>query len=443
MLDLTNRSDRDPEDIRALDVETYDAQEVAAIDRLPIRIIQAFFPEMFAAVGYPARVQRAGQLWRFIDVMHETRTRFNMDEILHGLTNHEFELFQQVTRIVDRHATQAYGRHAHATAALLRAIHVLRLIKLVTGDERPAVLEIGPGCGYLAMLLVMEGYPYIGTDVAQAFYLYQNRMLSQVAKNLRELVEEDADLLSLDTPKPGTAIHIPWWKWVTLTPEKVTLSAGIMTSNHCLCEMHPNSVAYLAMMARRILSNHPGGGKFVFEGWGYDLLHSQHSVLAKFVEHGFRLCHNEDTVSAMALADHVAGWRVYGSRAVLSIMRIPIVPIEENKVIDTLNRRPRLKRSLSAAINRFPRLKRFLVRRISPALAPAEASAARGNADLRVAAFKSSNPLSQRLSQGRRAVIAQADIRLPEVEGFLRSHFADRVPQQPDEIFFQLIGTKS
>jgi hypothetical protein len=427
---------------KVLDVETYDAAESAAADRFPMRINQAFLPEMFAAVGYLARVRRADQLWRFIDAMHETRTRSNMEYVLRGLTTREFELFQDVTSMVDRHASQAYGRRAHATSALLRAIHVLRLIKLVTGDERPAVLEVGPGCGYLAMLLVMEGYPYIGTDVAQAFYLYQNRMLSQVAKDVKELVEDDADIMSLETPKPGTAVHIPWWKWVTLAPDKVKLSAGIMTSNHCLCEMHPNSMAYLAMISRRILSNHPGGGQFVFDGWGYDLLHSQHAVLAKFAQHGFRLCHNEDTVSAMALADHVKGWRVYGSRPILSMMHVPIIAIEENKVIDALSRRPQLRASLSAAISRFPRLKQLLLRQISPALAPAEVAAARGTANARVADFRSSNPLSQRLSKGRRAIMAQANLQLPEVEGFLRSYFGGAVPQQPDEVFFGLIGTK-
>ena len=53
---------------------------------------------MFASVGYPARVERIDQLWRYIDVMHETRTTYNMDRLLHGLTEHEFVLFKKVTK---------------------------------------------------------------------------------------------------------------------------------------------------------------------------------------------------------------------------------------------------------------------------------------------------------------------------------------------------------
>src|SRR3569833_377888 len=285
-----------------LSVEAYNAAEAAASDRFPIRVNQAFFPEMFASVGYPMRVEHLDQLWRYIDVMQEDRADYNVNELLHGLTPREFELFKHVTRIVDEHALKHFGRRAHATSALTRALHVLRLIKLATGDERPAVLEIGPGCGYLGMLLVLEGYPYIATDVTQAFYLYQNQMLSHVAGELRELAVENGDILSIEAPKPGTAIHIPWWKWVTLAPDAIKLSAGIMTSNHCLCEMHPSSMGYLAAVSSRILARHPGGGKFVFDEWGYNLLHSEHSIVEKFTEHGFRLCHNEVAVSAMALA---------------------------------------------------------------------------------------------------------------------------------------------
>jgi len=431
---------------KPLDVETYNAAEAAAADRFPIRVNQAFFPEMFASVGYPARVERADQLWRYIDVMHETRTTYNMDYLLHGLTTREFELFKDVTKLVDRHAATNFGRRAHATSALLRALHVLRLIKLVTGDERPAVLEIGPGCGYLGMLLVMEGYPYISTDVAQAFYLYQNRMLLQVAKDLKELVIDDGDILTIETPKSGTAIHIPWWKWVTLTPDKIKLSAGIMTCNHCLCEMHPSSMGYLAAASSRILANDPGGGKFVFDSWGFDLLHGEDTILAKFSEYGFRLCHNENAVSAMALAENVKGWPVYGSTPTVSIMNIQLVrSAQTSEVVDAINKRPKLKRVLRSVVNRVPGLKQRLMRRVYPHIAAPAATIGGGSAasvTSRIPDFKAANPLSRQLTEGRKSVAGQASIKLPEIQSFLKSYFDGQVPQHPDEVFFDLIGTK-
>ena len=431
---------------KLLDVESYNSAEAAAADLFPIRVNQAFFPEMFASVGYPARVERLDQLWRYIDVMHETRTTYNLDQLLHGLTAREFELFKEVTKIVDKHATEQYGRRAHATSALLRALHVLRLIKIVTGDERPAVLEVGPGCGYLGMLLVMEGYPYMSTDVAQAFYLYQSHMLSHVAKDLKELAIEDGDILSLKTPKPGTAIHIPWWKWVTLTPEKISLSAGIMTSNHCLCEMHPSSVGYLAAVSSRILANHPIGGKFIFDSWGYDLLHGEYTVLAKFSEHGFRLCHNETAVSAMALADFTKEWPVYGGISQISVMNVPIIPaIHTSEIVNTINQTLKLKNILLPVINRMPRIKQLLIRLLYPHRAQisgvVSTSASSIPASSRVPDYKAANPLSRRLTDGRKTVAKQATFQLPEIEAFLKSHFNEKIPADPDEVFFSITKT--
>lgn len=411
-----------------LDVATYDTAEMAAADRFSNRIVQAFSPEMFQAVGYPMRVKRADQLWRYIDVMHETRTHHNIEFLLQGMTPEEFDLYKRVVKIVDEHASRNFNMRAHPTAALLRAIHVLRLIKIATGDARPAVLEVGPGCGYLAMLLVMEGYPYIGTEVVQAFYIYQSHMLSHVATNLRELAAEDGDISTLEQPQPGTAIHIPWWKWITLTPEKISVSAGIMTSNHVLCEMHPSSMAYMAVAGRHMLSRHEGGGKFVFENWGYDLLHSPKFVAAKFAEHGWRVCHDEYAMSAMVLSEDVNRW--LGK----SLQRQSPSGGQQSKREAW---RPAARRRVIAMLDAVPPLKRLAVvgyRQLSKLRMQAPVSVIKGPGGV--------HPLSKQLVEGRAAVIARTTIREPQLQAFLHSHFGGKVPQLPDEAFFDLIGTR-
>src|SRR5258708_13049038 len=115
-----------------LDVAAYDAAESAAADGYSNRIVQAFYPEMFATLGYPSRVTRRDQLWRYVDVMHETRTRYNIDELLKGLTSEEFELFKRVTRIVDSHAAEHFVLRAHASPALFPPIPPPRPIKITT-----------------------------------------------------------------------------------------------------------------------------------------------------------------------------------------------------------------------------------------------------------------------------------------------------------------------
>lgn len=410
-----------------LDVATYDTAEIAAVDRYSNRIVQAFYPEMFQTLGYPMRVKHTDQLWRYIDVMHETRTHHNIEFLLQGMTAEEFELYKRVVKTVDEHAKANFKMRAHPTAALLRAIHVLRLIKIVTGEARPAVLEVGPGCGYLAMLLVMEGYPYIGTEVVQAFYLYQSHMLSHVATNLRELAADDGDILTVEQPKPGTAVHIPWWKWITLTPQKINLSAGIMTSNHVMCEMQPSSMAYMAVAGRQMLSRHPGGGKFVFENWGYDLLHSPKVVADKFAEHGLVVCHDEYAMSAMVLSEEIDRWlgRQRGEEGSTA-----------KPGADAGNWRA-IRRRVGAALDTVPPLKRLAVVTYGQLLKfrmQGPASVVKGP--------DGAHPLSKQLTEGKAAVIAEATIHEPQIQAFLMSYFGGTVPQLPDEAFFALIGTR-
>lgn len=414
-----------------LDVDTYDAAEAAASGRFPNRIVQAFYPEMFQTLGYPMRVKSADQLWRYIDVMHETRTHFNMEVLLKGLTTEEFELYKRVVKIVDQHASKQFGIRAHPTPALLRAIHALRLIKIVTGDARPTVLEVGPGCGYLAMLLVMEGYPYIGTDVVQAFYLYQNHMLSHVATDLRELATEDGDILTVAQPKPGTAIHIPWWKWITLSPERIKLAAGIMTCNHALCEMHTHSMVYLAVVGRRMLSNFPGGGKFIFENWGYDLLHSPKTVADKFAENGLRVCHDEFAMSAMVLSEEIDQWR--GTPQPQPQAKAAAAA----KRSEAADRWQIVRRRVGALLGTVPPLKRAAVvayRQLAELNMQGPATVVKGP--------DGAHSLSKRLREGLAAVIARTTIRETDVEAFLVSYFDGKVPRLPDEVFLDIIGAR-
>lgn len=409
-----------------LDISTYDAAENAAVDRFSNRVVQAFYPDLFATVGYPMRVKRADQLWRYIDVMHETQGDRMIGEVLQGMTADEFELYKHVTKIVDQHGTEHFGMRAHATAALLRGIHALRLIKIATGDARPTVLEVGPGCGYLATLLVMEGYPYIGTDVSQAFYLYQNHMLSHVATSLRELAAEEADILTVEQPKPATAIHIPWWKWFTLTPEKIKLAAGIMTSNHVLCEMHPSSAAYMAVVGHRMLSNPPGGGKFVFDNWGSPLLRSPRSVATKFAEHGLQLCHDEHAMSAMVLQDEVDRW--VGKTAAVHQQSPDFRPEQPRR-----SGWSRVRRGIGRALDVAPPAKRLAVRAYEVFMAPPASATS-----LVVQTPAGAHSLSKQLTEGRAAVIAQATIHKAELRAFLTSYFGGAIPQLPDDVFFEL-----
>jgi hypothetical protein len=63
----------------------------------------------------------------------QTRTQYNVEVLLQGPSTEAIELPKRVTRVVDEHA----GKHFDVLRAHAAAV----------------VLEVRPGCGYLAMLL--------------------------------------------------------------------------------------------------------------------------------------------------------------------------------------------------------------------------------------------------------------------------------------------------
>ena len=97
------------------------------------------------------------------------------------------------------------------------------------------VLEIGPGSGYLGMLLANDGHQYFAMDAAQAFYLYQKKLWS-------DIYGADYFDYSESSSRPSTAkvTHIPWWQFANLSipiPD-----VDVVTINHALTEMHPQAV---------------------------------------------------------------------------------------------------------------------------------------------------------------------------------------------------------
>jgi hypothetical protein len=242
-----------------LNIAEYDEAEAAAVDRLPNLVIQAFQPEIFALHRYAGRVAHEGQLWRFADAMQEGRKEYNWGLLGGGLTEDEFDKFQHITACVDHLAGEMFSRKMQVTTTLLRAIYQARLVERFDPET---VLEIGPGSGYLGLLLMMSERQYVAVDSCQAFYLWQSLLWKIMAQ------------------KPQA--HLTWWDWADYEIKDVDL----ITANHVLCEMHPNAVAFLGYRAQRVPN-------LVFDGWGWNVANPESGVAGKLSEFGFTLLVNE------------------------------------------------------------------------------------------------------------------------------------------------------
>ncbi|MBI3853372.1 MAG: hypothetical protein HY298_24255 [Verrucomicrobia bacterium] len=283
-----------------LTVEEYNIKESAAVAALPNRVVEMVSPVMFSSEGYPTRLRSDSELWKYLDVMHETRFERDFATLFGGgITEQEFALLRRVAQLACEFSNASFGRNLTTRGSLLRALNVYRHINDIFGGSPARVCEIGPGSGYLGCLFIQNGWSYAASDITQAFYLMQNHLWNFASGGrIKELVtdaEWDGTLL------PKQPVHIPWWEFYRLL-DKGTPAADVVTCNHALAEMHPNSMAFVLRVAHEMLRG-KGLKAFVFEGWGFEKFVPRSTITKEFYRSGFRLVHNDDQITVFAPRD--------------------------------------------------------------------------------------------------------------------------------------------
>ena len=216
-------------------VDKYNQAERAGRATVSNRAIESFSLELWNTVGYPFKVDSESELWRYHDVMQEGRFKENL-RLIGSYSEHEFDLVtrsaKQILGFSERHLPiRNSGKHA-----LTRSLYQYQLLMKNRPHDGPLrILEIGPGSGYLGLLLANDGHQYFVMDAAQAFYLYQKKLWS-------DIYGTDYFDYSESSSRPDTAkiTHIPWWQFANLSipiPD-----VDVVTINHALAEMHPQAV---------------------------------------------------------------------------------------------------------------------------------------------------------------------------------------------------------
>ena len=289
-----------------LRIEEYDRAELEAIDRLPNRIIEASRAEVFQSTSYPTRAYKTQGLLRFVDVMQEARFDKTFNTMIGPLADDEFALFDHISCTVAELTETVYGQRRIALNALLRALNVFRHIRLLYPEGNATILEMGPGSGYLGALLLLTGYRYISTDIAQGFYIYQSNLFEKLVGDRHyELALDDQPLGALlRSAAPGTSIHLPYWKFLTLFREQLDFSFDLVTANHMLAEMTDWSRKYALRLLRTLLEQSPHQPAWIFEGWGSGNLTTAAFVNYQFSLYGYSCCHSDDLITVQTLSGH-------------------------------------------------------------------------------------------------------------------------------------------
>ena len=260
-------------------VEKYNQAEREGRSTVSNRAIEAFGLEVFGTLGYPFKVNDESELWRYHDVMQEGRFDRNL-RLISNYTDHEFELITRTAKQILSFSERNFLIRNSGKHALTRSLYQYQLIMKNRPHDGPLkILEIGPGSGYLGLLLANAGHQYFAMDAAQAFYLYQKKLWSDIYGSDYFDYSE-----SSSRPENAKVTHIPWWRFANIAiplPE-----VDIVTINHALAEMHENAVK--TIFARLYAIWGDNDKKLVIaESLGYDYFKRKNIMFTNICKLGF------------------------------------------------------------------------------------------------------------------------------------------------------------
>jgi len=259
-------------------VTRYNEAELHGRATVSNRAIEAFALEVFSTLGYPFRIGAETELWRYHDVMQEGRFEQNLRLIRNS--EHDFDLVRKTAKQILDFSEHCLPFRSCGKHALTRSLYQYQLIiKNRPHDGKFKILEIGPGSGYLGILLANDGHEYFAMDAAQAFYLYQKKIWSHIFQTDYFDYSESAS-----RPTNPRITHLPWWRFAD---HSVALpEIDIVTVNHALAEMHENAVKLIFSRLYRLWGDNPR--RIVLaESLGYDYFKRKAKMFASIQELGF------------------------------------------------------------------------------------------------------------------------------------------------------------
>jgi hypothetical protein len=255
-------------------IRQYDDAELEGRTRVPNWAISAFSLEVFESIGYPHRIRLARELWRYHDVMQDNRLDWNLSLIGTSMDS-ETELIHRSAMAIANFSLGHFGFASAGVDMLSRAAYQFSLISdiLKTHQKPWTILEVGPGCGYLGLLLGLSGHRYIALEASQALRTYQSALFNDV------FGVEYADGL---TQRDGRVSHLSWWDFCAEGSSLPRLT--LATANHMLTEMNRMALEHLA---RKLAASQQVGFQILAEDSGFGKFNDEQLTWMRLASAGF------------------------------------------------------------------------------------------------------------------------------------------------------------
>ncbi len=243
---------------RSEKLEKYNLAEMKGIQRIPNIAIEAFSLNLWNITGFPYKIRTIDELWRYHDGMHRFDSVLNRSlPIAKEASLEDLNILEKAADIVLKFSEYyKFPTPTPATINLIKNFSQYLILKKNHPDmhsKKCTIFEVGPGTGYLGLILGIAGHSYIALEASQAFYLYQSYLLEFAFK------EKYCDGLNGIVYK--NISHIPWWEF---NKEGFTLpKLDLITINNAIREMNPTGFRHVLYKTFGSPNNSKGGMKII------------------------------------------------------------------------------------------------------------------------------------------------------------------------------------
>lgn len=255
----------------------------------------------FERIGFPVRINSLQEVASLLNSMQENRFDLYMSE-MGGLTEVERGYIVGCCIYLSRFQQIVFPKRPVILplSVLMSVMCIYRKMRGIN-PEFETVLEIGPGCGYLSLLIASDVSckSYCQIEACESFYILQNMInvllfstnfadhaFDAVHQNLW-CPEGQTEAPPIIEPPKVTPLceHFPWWKIGDL----VTRTFDIVTSNANLLEFQP---AALEQYLRLIVDVLAPDGALLAQCLGSHVHGTPDELFAKADEAGLALVTN-------------------------------------------------------------------------------------------------------------------------------------------------------
>lgn len=220
-----------------MDLAAYRRSETLARQVMPSwRTEQPHTPVVFLQFGFPVKIDSTADLFRLLDTFQEGRFQPYQGE-MGGLTEGDVELIVGALEMHCRFVGQTFHTD-RVELPLSTVMGMYAAYQKLKGWSHRRVLEIGPGCGYLAYFtsrdLDIERHDQV--EVTESLYMLQHLVGDHCFESgflERAAIDPNAGRnVSIELGSQKRCHHWPWWRI-----SEIEGPYDVIMANACLNEM--------------------------------------------------------------------------------------------------------------------------------------------------------------------------------------------------------------